>query len=313
MRRWFAELCLCVVITGSAGLAFAQPSESGMANDLYTAGKRLDALPLYEELAKAHPDVWIYQERLADCLSVKARDSAPDEAKALRTRVRDAARRAVELGDPNAYMKELANIDPNAIPGPIAPGSAGGDLIEEAEKAFRVGDYPTALAKYSQAADADPQLYEAPLWAGDMEFRNKNAPAAGKWFARAIQVNPNRETAYRYWGDTLLRVSNDPVAAKEKYIAAIIAEPYNRLAWQGIQNWAVRQKAVLLAPKIDRPQAPVADPNKPGNMTINIDPSDIGNKHPGGSAWLIYSMVRASYRTEKFAKDYPAEKPIATP
>ena len=142
-----------------------------------------------------------------------------------------------------------------------------------------------------------------------MEFRNlKNAPAAGRWFARAILVNPSRETAYRYWGDALLRLGNDPAAAKQKYIAAIIAEPYNKLAWQGISNWATRHKAVLLAPKIDRPQAPVADPKKPGNITINIDPTAIDNKHPGGPAWLMYPLVRASYRTEKFAKDFPAEK-----
>ena len=309
MRRWFAGLCLCVAMTGFAGFAFAQPDVAAHANDLYNAGKRLDALPLYEELATAHPNEWIYQERLADCLSVKAKDSAPDEAIALRTKVRDAARRAVELGDPNAYIKNLADLDPNNIPGPVAPASAGGALIEEAEKAFRAGDYPTALAKYTQAADADPQLYEAPLWAGDMEFRNKNAAAAGKWFARAIQINPNRETAWRYWGDTLLRVSNDPVAAKEKYIAAIIAEPYNRLAWQGIQNWAVRQKAVLLAPKIDRPAGPVVDPNKPNNLTINIDPGMTDEKkHPGGAAWLGYSLTRAAFRGETFSKDFPDEK-----
>ena len=100
MRRWLAGFCLCVATTGFAGLAFAQPEVSSKANDLYNSGKRLDALPLYEQLATAHPNEWIYQERLADCLSVKASYSAPDEVKALRTRVRDAARRAVPLGDP---------------------------------------------------------------------------------------------------------------------------------------------------------------------------------------------------------------------
>jgi len=309
MRQWISGWCLCAAIFGLAGLALAQSDESAKANALYTAGKRLDALPLYEELAKAHPDEWIYQERLADCLSVKAADSQPAEAIALRTRMRDAAKRAVELGDPNAYIKNLSNIDPNVLPGPIAPASAGGALLEEAEKAFRAGDYPTAMAKYALAADADPQLYEAPLYAGDMEFRNKNAAAAGKWFARAIQVNPNRETAYRYWGDTLLRVAGDPAAARSKYIDAVIAEPYNSLSWQGLTNWATNQKDVIMAPKIVRPAAPVADPNKPNNITINIDPSATDDKnHLGASAWLMYSIVRAGYQGDVFKKDFPNEK-----
>lgn len=306
MKRCFAGLFLSLTVLIVA--APAQTDESARANALYTAGKRLEALPLYEDLAKAHSTEWIYQERLADCLSVKASDSDPAEARIIRARVRDAAKRAVELGDPNAYIKDLADIDPNNLPGPIAPESAGGALLEEAEKSFRAGDYSTALAKYIQAADADPKLYQAPLYAGDMEFRSNDAAAAGHWFARAIQVNPNRETAYRYWGDALLRVSKDPTAARAKYIDAVVAEPYNSLSWQGLTNWAANQKGVVMAPKINRPAAPVADPKKPGNVTINIDPAaTLDKEHPGASAWLMYSIIRASYQGDLFKKDFPDE------
>ena len=289
--------------------ACAQQEESARANALYNAGKRIDALPLYEDLAKAHPDEWLYAERLADCLGARAVQATdPAEVKALRTRERDTARRAVELGDPNTFVQLMAGIDPTA-PNEIAPASPGGALLQEGEKAFTAGDYPTALVRYAAAAQADPNLYVAPLFAGDTAYQQRDLKTAAKWFARAVSVNPNRETAYRYWGDALLRIGNDPDAAKPKFIAAIVAEPYNKLAWKGLQQWAQARKAVLLAPTIDRPAAPVVDPNKPNHTTIDIDPAATDEKkHPGASAWLMYSMARASYRSATFQKDFPGEK-----
>jgi tetratricopeptide (TPR) repeat protein len=293
----------------AAGWARAQEDEAARANALYTAGKRVDALPLYDDLAKAHPNEWMYQERLAGCLGAKATQlSDPAEVKALRTRERDAARRAVELGDPNYIVQVMAKTDPDA-PLQIAPASPGGALLQEGEKAFTAGDYATALTKYAAAADADPQLYLAPLFAGDTAYHQSDLKTAAKWFARAAEVNPNRETAYRYWGDALLRIGNDAAAAKPKYIDAVVAEPYNKLAWQGLEQWAQRQQAVLLAPKIERPAAPVVDPKKPNSITINIYPGKTDDKqHPGASAWLWYSLARASYRGDRFKKEFPGEK-----
>jgi tetratricopeptide (TPR) repeat protein len=293
----------------AAGWAQAQEDEAARANALYAAGKRVDALPLYDDLAKAHPNEWMYLERLADCLGAKATQlSDPAEVKALRTRERDAAKRAVELGDPNYFAQLLAKTDPDA-PLQIAPASPGGELLQEGEKAFTAGDYQTAIARYEAAADADPKLYLAPLFAGDTAYEQRDLKTAAKWFARAIEVDPNRETAYRYWGDALFKIGNDRAGAKEKFIDAVVAEPYNRLAWQGLQQWAQRQQAVLLAPKIERPAAPVVDPKKPNNITINIDPGITDDKqHPGASAWLMYSMLRAGYRGDQFKKNFPAEK-----
>jgi tetratricopeptide (TPR) repeat protein len=288
----------------------AQKDLAARADAIWTTGNHLEALPLYEQLAAAHPEEWIYQERLSGALNEQLKQlTDPAQIKATLTRERDAARKAIADGDPNYFIQIVAQIDPDApIPAPGAPGSAQA-LFQEAEKLFGTGDYKGAIAKYGAAADAAPTAYEPPLYAGDAAYSMKDLKTAALWFARAISVDPSRETAYRYWGDALLRVGNDPVAAKGKYIDALVADPYNKLAWQGIQNWAVRQKAVLLAPKIDRPSAPVADPNKPGNITINIDPNSIDNtKHPGSAAWLGYSMVRAKFRTEDFAKDFPAEK-----
>ena len=299
---------MCLVLAGAAAVA-AQDGDAARANELFTAGKRIDALPLYEALANAHPDEQMYFERLADCLGAKsAQLSDPAEVRAVRLRERDAAKRAIELGDDAEFVKMMANIDPDApLFGSIAsPGKA---LLTEAEKAFTAGDFKTAMDKYAAAAEADPRLYEAPLYAGDTAYTQKDLKTAAKWFARAITVDPDRETAYRYWGDAILKYGDDPAAAREKFIEAVVAEPYNRLAWQGITQWAQIEKAVVLAPKIDRPAAPVMDPKNPKGITINIDPGSLDEKkYPGGAAWMGYSMDRANYRNDQFKKDFPGAK-----
>lgn len=308
MRRWKWGVYVCLAIVALAA-ASAQEDEAARANALYAAGKRIDALPLYEDLAKAHPDQSLYFMRLADCLGAKATQlSDPAEVKAIRTRERDAAKRAVELGETAEYVKMMANLDPNApLFGSIeSPGKA---LLTEAEKAYTAGDFPTAMAKYTAAAEADPKLYEAPLYAGDTAYVQKDLKTAAQWFARAIAVDPNRETAYRYWGDAILKYGDDPAAAREKFIDAIVAEPYNRLAWQGLKQWAQIEKAVLLAPKIERPAPPVVDAKKPNNVSITLDADATDDKkHPGASAWMMYSILRASYRGDLFKKDFPDEK-----
>jgi len=305
MLRWFAGICLCFAVT--AGLA--QDDEAARANALFKAGKRPEALPLYEDLAKAHPNEMVYAERLADCLGAEAAQlSDPAAVKAVRTRERDAAKRAVELGDTAEYVKMMANIDPDQ---PLFAGIAGAGkaLLAEAEKAYTAGDYPTALVKYTAAAEADPKLYEAPLYAGDTAFVQGDLKTAAQWFARAIAIDPDRETAYRYWGDAIMKYGSDPAAAREKFIDAIVAEPYNKLAWQGITQWAQIEKAVILAPKIDRPAAPTADTKNPNSTVIQLNVGDLDeNKNPAGFAWMMYSMIRGSYRGDAFKQNFPDEK-----
>ena len=303
-------MCQWALVALATSSAWAQQDEAARANALYNAGKRPDALPLYEDLVKAHPNEWLYAERLADCLGAKAAQSDdPAEVKAIRKRERDIAKRAVELGDPNYFAQLMARIDPDG-PVKIAATSPGGDLLQQGEKAFTAGDYRAAYEKYSLAADADPKLYIAPLFAGDTAYQLKDLKTATRWFAQAVAVDPNRETAYRYWGDALLRIGNDPVAAKPRFIDAVVAEPYNQLSWKGLQQWAQRTGAVVLVPKIDRPKGPAVDPKHPNNITINVSPAAQGGdkKNPASSAWLMYSMIRASYRGDLFKKEFPDEK-----
>ncbi len=300
---------LGLAVLSLANVGFAQDDEAAKANELFTAGKRLDALPLYEDLSKKYPNEQLYIKRLADCYGAQAgQDSDPAAVKAVLTRMRDAARRAAELGDVPEYIKQMANIDPEA---PLYGGinSPGKSLLIEAENAYGAGDYPKALAKYTAAYEADPKLYQAALYAGDTAFVQGDLKTASLWFARAIAIDPDRETAYRYWGDAIKKYSGDPYSAKDKFIDAIVAEPYNRLAWQGIKQWAEIEKAVILAPKIDRPAPPKVDPKNPNTTEIQLNIGDLDEKkNPGGFAWMMYSMIRGSYHGDLFKKNFPNEK-----
>jgi tetratricopeptide (TPR) repeat protein len=310
MRRWIAGVSLGLAVLCLATAGFAQDdNDAARANALFTAGRRPEALPLYENLAKAHPNEQLYFERLADCLGAEsAQLSDPAQIKAVRIRMRDAAKRAIELGDTAEFIRMMANADPDQ---PLYSGieSPAKVLLAEAEKAYTAGDFPTAMAKYTAAAEADPHLYEAALYAGDTAYVQHDLKTAALWFARAIAIDPDRETAYRYWGDAILKYGNDPMAAREKFIDALVAEPYSRLAWQGMRQWAQLEKAVLMAPKIERPAGPVVDPKKPNTINITIDPAMTDEKtHPGGYAWTGYSLARASFRGDEFKKVFPDEK-----
>ena len=41
-------------------------------------------------------------------------------------------------------------------------------------------------------------MYTAALFSGDVYYKKKEYGSAGEWFARAIQMDPDRETAYRF-------------------------------------------------------------------------------------------------------------------
>lgn len=290
-------------------MAVAQENQATKANDLWKTGNRLEALPYYEELSKQYPTEWLYAERLLICLEAKAHDATnPAEKRALLLRMREAAQLAIKDGDPNVFVQNAANIDVDAAM-QKPPETPALKLFNEGEKLFGKGDYPAAIEKYAAAAEADPTMYEAPLYAGDAAYAHHDLKTAATWFARAISLDPNRETAYRYWGDAILKYGNDPIAAREKFIDAIVAEPYNRLAWQGLQQWAQVMKATLIAPKIERPAGPTVDPKNPKNIniTVNFMATD-DKKNPGASAWMMYSIVRATYHGERFNKEFPNEK-----
>ena len=193
-------------------------------------------------------------------------------------------------------------VGPGATAATVMQKSPGAESMLRAQKAFSNGKMKKALALYKQAAEADPKLYEAALFAGDTEFKLKNYDEAGTWFAKAIAINPDRETAYRYWGDTLTH-KGEQKAARSKFVDAVIAEPYTKAPWVGLQQWADASHARLASPPITLPKQAV--PDEKGNVNVSVDPSKAGDLASG--AWLVYSTQPMMWRSTEFKKHYPNE------
>jgi tetratricopeptide (TPR) repeat protein len=158
---------------------------------------------------------------------------------------------------------------------------------------------------YMRAMLMDPNNYDAALFTGDVYFKQHVYGSAGEWFARAIKIDPNRETAYRYWGDSLAAMGRED-EARSKFIEAVIADPYTRRTWTGLQNWLQRNKVELNSVHLKDGAAVTEKDEK--NISITIDESSFKKKNDmNGLAWMTYGMSRASWRGDQFKKEFPNE------
>lgn len=293
------------------------PAERQHAIDVYNSQNMVAALPLLEKVALAYPDDPVVLSRLGFALYS---NSVEEKNPAIRQKMRDRARsillKSRSLGDDSNLTKmvldALSGPDKSQIP--FSNIQAAEAAIREGEAAFVRGDLDQAIAAYKRALEADPGLYDAALFAGDAEFKkgyNSTDPqfrsdhfnAAGVWFGKAIAINPDRETAYRYWGDALDAQgrTND---ARDKFVEAIITDPYSRNPYVGLTQWAQRHRVKLGHPKIE---PPVSAPNQPGQSTVIIDPRTL-DATDGSINWSIYALTRSAWLKSEFFKNYPAEK-----
>ncbi len=304
-----------LALAASAPLhALAQDKEEYEARrrrafEFIDASKFAEARQIFEELAMEKPTDGPVMFGLGFSTMATAKNiKDPDERRKARLRARKALLRAKELGVENELLDAIiAAIPPDGgEETPFSDNAEADRAMEEGEAAFTRGDFDAAITAYSRAYKLDPKLYEAALFIGDMYFRKKDADRAGEWFTRAISIDPNRETAYRYWGNALMAAERTD-EARNKYIEAIIAAPYSRMTWEnGLIRWANDMDVRLSHPKIDVPTD--VSSSKNGEVNITIDPSLFGNKEDGSTAWIMYSITRANWRKEKFAKTFPKEK-----
>ncbi len=91
--------------------------------------------------------------------------------------------------------------------------------------------------------------------------------------------------------------------ARSKFVDAVIAEPYTKASWVGLQQWADASHARLASPPITLPKQAV--PDEKGNVNVSVDPSSTGS--PALGAWLVYSTQPMMWRSTEFRKHYPNE------
>jgi len=287
----------------STGWSADETPSPKKAAELFDAGNCEDALPLYDSLAAADPRNIVYAERLAFCLMVKfAILPEGPERTACFERTKREAERAKSLGDDSNILHTILERVNQPIGEPLEAA------LQAAETAFSKGDYAAALVGYLEIAARDPASYLARLYAGDVYFRTNKLAAAGEWFQKAIEVEPNTETAYRYWGDALLE-GGQPEAAMHKFIDAVIAEPYQRRSWMGLQQWAGKTGHELGHPRIETPPPPKSKSDAPAAQDVTIHTDEAMLEDPAGSKpWFMYSVVRGAWRSKGFAEKFPDEK-----
>jgi tetratricopeptide (TPR) repeat protein len=279
-------------------------TERAQANQLYLAGKALEALPLYEDLCRQDSTIAVFAERHGSGLIAKAGTvSDPAQHNALMTDAVKELRRAESLGDNSPYVETLLSTMAKtpigmAVGGPMGTlpltvgythsGSAKAQpLFQQAEAAFGQKDLPTALKLYLAAAAADPAWYSPALYAGDVYYRLQDYPNAYIWYAKAIAIDPDRETAYRYWADALVK-AGDMAGARVKNEQAYIAEPYTMSTVAGLQQWTTLAHLQLTQPRVGRPQFTMKD----GQFTEAPLLADNGT---GLSSWLAYRQSRIAH------------------
>ncbi len=310
-------LIATLVLAATAAAQTQDPAERQRAIDTYESQNMVAALPLLERVAVAYPSDPVVLSRLGFALySTSVTEKDPASRQRMRERARQTLLRSRSLGDSSNLTNMILDAlsSPDATQVPFSDIKTAEAAIREGEEAFVHGDMDKAIAAYKRALESDPNLYDAALYAGDAEFkkamnstdpqyRNDHFNASGVWFTKAVTINPNRETAYRYWGDAL-NAQGKTSEARDKFVDAIVAEPYNRSPYVGLQQWAQAHKVPVGHPRIVPPNSTTTQGN---TTTLNVDPRTL-NSTDGSNEWLMYDLTRMAWQKTDFFKNYPDEK-----
>ncbi|HQU81918.1 MAG TPA: tetratricopeptide repeat protein [Pyrinomonadaceae bacterium] len=267
--------------------------------------KVVEALPLLEKIVAAEPKDANSHFYLGFALLGKAINTADkEEKKALKVRARNEFIKSRDLGkNDNIVLAFIQSIPPDGSePKGFSDNEEANKLMEDGEKAFTEGQIDAALAAYQKAFKLDPKIYEAALFTGDMFVRKEDFANAEIWYQKAITINPDRETAYRYSATPLMRQQKYDLA-RDRYIEAFICDPFSRFSLNGMLQWGQATNTKLAHPRIDVPKTEVGADGKM-KTTINVNPL----ADDGSMAWIGYTTVRNDWRDTKFAKTFPSEK-----
>lgn len=272
------------------------------AIELFNQNKHLEALPLFEALAKKNPKDHQALLGLAVGLVDKAA-TIEDEAAAAKERIRARTLllKAKELGNNSTLLQNLLQLLPED--GLVKYANTPADqAMRAAEAAFAKRDFDEAIKNYSRVLDTEPKNYSAVLYIGDSYFAKGDFVNSAVWYERASQVDPDRETAFRYYADQLTK-NGDMEKAREMAIRAVVAEPYNPITWRGLEQWASTNHLELNKVHIN-PHSSISQQDGK-NVAVSVDPNQ---STEAMASWIAYNGERILWRNEKFAKQFPQEK-----
>jgi tetratricopeptide (TPR) repeat protein len=293
-------LCLPQQTAPSPAPDTAYQAKRQRAVDLFDQGKRLEALPLVEELVKANARDAEMLVVLAACL-VDHAATLTDQAAAgkERLRARDLLDNAWKLGNTSTLAMNLSQLLKELPEGGAIKFSDNPQVeqvMEAGEAAFSQRNFDEAIKDYSKALELDPKNYTAALFIGNTYDKQNQFSQGAEWYQRAIQLDPDTETAYRYYADMLAK-QGAMAKARTMLIHAAVAEPYNRIVWRELKAWAALNKTHIN-------EVFVAVPAPPQNQPSGFhEPPEIS------TVWQAYRDVSASWKKgEEFKKHFPQEK-----
>ena len=299
------SLCVASCIAAQGGLDAGYQAKRQKAADLFSQGKRLEALPLLEELVQTNPKDDAMLVALAASLVDHAATLTDEEAAGKeRLRARDLLDKAWDLGNTSPLAMNLSQLL-RQLPASGAIKFSDNPQVEQVmragEAAFSRRDFAEALKDYAKALELEPRNYTAILFIGNTYDKQNQFAKGAEWYEHAIQVDPNVETAYRYYAD-MLGKEGDMGKARAMLIRAAVAEPYNRTVWRELHAWATLNKTPINEVYIGVPAPP-----KDG-QTSDAKPGP--RQRPDVStAWQAYHSVRNNWQQGgEFKKRFPEEK-----
>ncbi|MBZ5493705.1 MAG: tetratricopeptide repeat protein [Acidobacteriia bacterium] len=303
-RLLFLLVTVCGFLLRSGGYAQSAGVDDNrkLAFELFKQDKHLEALPLFEELALKSPDDRDVLVGLGACLvSEAATLDDQDAASKERMRARQVLLKAKKLGSTAPLLENLLQMLPED--GVVKYANTPADqAMRAAEAAFARHDFEEAIKNYSKVLESDPKNYSAVLFIGDTYFAEKNWAKAGEWYQKAIDLDPNKETAHRYYADMLLK-NGEIEKSRMQFIQGVVAEPYNPITWRALQAWATSNKLQLKRVHVDTPNNVSQTDEK--NITITVDPKASDET---STLWLSYGLAKVKWRGDEFKKQFPAEK-----
>jgi len=297
----FLSFCVGVPCLVAQSASAPTPDTSDQAKrqaalTLFSQGKRLEALPLLEELVQKSPeDAELLVALAASLIEHAATLTDQDAAAKERFRARDLVQKGWALGNTSPLaenLRQLLGELPASGALKFSDNPAVEQVMDAGEAAFARRDFDEALKDYARALELEPTNYTAALFTANTYDKLNQFAKAGEWYERAARLDPNVETAYRYYADMLAK-QGDMVKARAMLIHAAVAEPYNKIVWREIRAFAVINHTAFNIVYAGIPLVRADSPKQVQDLS---------------SAWLTYYAVKKDWQKgSRFQKQLPQE------
>lgn len=288
-----------------AYLAKRQP-----AMELFDQGKRLEALPLLEELVKMNAGDQEVMVALAASLVHHAATLTDQQAAGKeRLRAKDLLEQSASVSPLARNLLQLLRAMPDSGDIHFSDNPEVEQAMRSGESAFSRHNFEEAIQYYSAALKAEPKNYSAALFIANAHDRKNDFAKAAELYKSVIQLDPDIETAYRYYAHMLVR-EGDMAGARTMLIRSVVAEPYNGMAWRDLRAWTDVNHVALDLTYVDIP-APGKDEPREAKLNL-LDPKIFPDPEPKpkdvSDAWQAYHSVRAKWKQGgKFKRHFSQE------